>query len=759
MAGTPADHRSGAEELIAAYGAGLHRLAAALTGDTAAATRLVALTLSRASSPTREARLREDLVRHFLRSRPRRNRDTVPVTARDAGDVLRALPARARAALALRVVAAASDAEIGRAVRRPPEKVARLIPSEPGVEVAIAAVADQHALTGARLHDELMPELAAAPSPSRASAGGRRWWWAAAAAALVLVLGWYAVSTGQDDEPTAEQVSIGEGPAGVDLTDAGWELRPDGDPPNNPMGLRLVESAQLDAGAPTELDLSRTDAAATFAVLWCDMPPAEDANLQRPEASAAVDGRQITLPCAGREGRPAVTASHIVTLPPRGTAEIEVTGDLPPQGEAVVGLYIERENAVRTPLPQGSRLDAPVVPDDAVLIEQEAPALDMFFQGERLIGAATLSATSTIRVWAGRTGAVTVLVDGVPVTDDGDVAAPWGGGNPAWEDQHPDVRQGQWLVYGPGSERTFAIPESVLPEAGQQRTSVVEVFADGNRDHLQIAVTDAAPSPVDTAAVAAVGADAVEVPELVVGRRLAGAWELPQDGHLRELESAREVGSDVIWVLLMAPTDTWAPFWSEGLMGRGERLVPVWGVPDGATLAEALRQPWNDGTPPGDEPLVASAPATSGQPSAVLVAYEKVPYEDFDFAAAEVPDDSWPAGTSPPPTDPFRDTGPFDETIEVVGPDDLDDEGRVTVDLPPGEVGARITTEGIGRIRFLVDGQPADQLWATNGWWSSWTDQAVTSRTYLSYAQYPAPDELTIWVEDYEEFEIEVLHR
>ncbi|PZU42848.1 MAG: hypothetical protein DI571_10675, partial [Arsenicicoccus sp.] len=147
------------------------------------------------------------------------------------------------------------------------------------------------------------------------------------------------------------------------------------------------------------------------------------------------------------------------------------------------------------------------------------------------------------------------------------------------------------------------------------------------------------------------------------------------------------------------------------------------------------------------------APATPDHPLGTLLAYEPVPYEDFDFAAAEVPASSWLTGEEPsssrfPPTSP----------LATISGDDLDEDGTATVTLRNGQLGARIVTEGRGRIHFELDGRPVELLQRTDGWWSSWTDRAVTSETDLSWGGtgLPGDVELTVTVEDYDDILIDV---
>lgn len=769
MAPTPQQPQVGTDELLRAHGAELHRLAAGLTGDAAAATRLVGLTAAHSAAGTHEQQLRTTLVRHYLHSAPRRGDRTVPTTARDAGDVLRTLRPKARAALALRTLCGASTAEIGRTVRVAPERVDRLVPATPGLDVAIAAVADQHTLTGPRLQEDLTEAVAQAPATTPHTSR-RRWWWAAAVVVPLLALGGYALSLDRDDD-ASEDAGPSIGPDLVDLSEAGWELDEDGEPPGRPMGLRLQESTELRPGRPVQLNWSSAQQyGVSFAVLWCDMPPTQDDNLRPPSGTVTVTGERLEIPCAGRDGSPGVTIDHLVALPPQGSAQAEVTGDLPPDGGAVLALYTEVGGYQETPFPSGSRTDSPRVPADAVVVDE--PSIRAFpSDGRRLVETVEIGAQSTIHVWAGRTGAVTVLVDGWPVTDDGDIADMLSG-RPTWRDRQVDIQQGRWLVVAPGSEREFTLPEGLRPAQGERREVAVEVIAENNGDHVQVVATDAVAREVDTSPLEPV-ADP-DVPSLVAGHRLVAAWETPWDGRPREVRSLPSSASDPSWMMLAPPqvagedplADSrvympfWGGFWSEGVLQDGEQTMPLWPLQDVGEISVTLAEGWyGDPATGGTEgPLRVAAPTAPGQPTTLLLAYERVPYEEFDFAAATVPSTAWPPGEDRPPDQPaWSQTLESGEVAAVVVPEDLDDDGSVTVEVRHGEVGARITTEGKGRIRFLQDGRPVDQLGRTDGWWSSWTDQAVTSETVVTWSGTARSEELTIEVQDYEDFRIELL--
>lgn len=741
-----------------------------LTGATDAATRLTAQTLAAAAPGDGWRELREALVRAYLRAAPRRPDPAVPHEVRDAGDALARLRPRARAVAVLRLVEGASTADTAEALRLPHAKVVRLLPSTPGLATALEAVGDRYALRGSDLNAVLEPAVAQAPTEP--AARDRRWWVAAAAVPLA-VLGGYALfpdrdeSTGPDAAaPTgAGAVQVGS----VDLGEAGFELDEDGEPPGGAAGLTRMETLELTPGRRADLTLNTFDArfgsqVASFAVLWCDMPPADDPALERPSGEISVEGSTLAVPCAGTAGEPVVGLDHLIALPASGEAQVRVTGDLPPGGGAVLGVYAQTDDMVVEPLPSGDLTAGPPVPEGAVVVDEAGPVMP-FDPGERLVQPVELSNASTVRVWAGRTGAVTVLVDGIPVTDDGDLQR-WAGGQADWRDQQPDVRDGRWMVHVPGSTREFAIPDDVLPEDGR-RPAVVEVVTEST-DHVQVVATQAASDDADREPVPRV--EAREAPGLVSGHRLVGAWELPMDGLERELLDPPE-GADATWALLGLPPEDLARtsplFWREGAVRDGGSLTVARLTGDASDLSRVIEEArmWDDvwvqeqrlpgGTDPSDpRGPHAMAPSTPGHPQGLLVAYEPVAYEDFDFAAGQVPSTSWSVGEQPPRSQ-FGSGSP----VATVTEDDLDEDGRTTVDVPAGTFGAHIETQGRGRIRFEVDGQPVELLGGTDGWWSSWTDRRIVTETPLSYGGYTVTGEreLSITVEDYADVRIELL--
>src|SRR5690606_3659290 len=121
-----------------------------------------------------------------------------------------------------------------------------------------------------------------------------------------------------------------------------------------------------------------------------------------------------------REGAPPVT--QVVPLPPGGEGALELTGDMPGDGVATLGIYQEADGGYAVPSARGELTAGPPVADDAVELDVSAGGPSTYY-GWRAVQSVSVGHASTIRVWAGRTGSVAVNVDGVPATDDGDVAA------------------------------------------------------------------------------------------------------------------------------------------------------------------------------------------------------------------------------------------------------------------------------------------------------------------------------------------------
>lgn len=744
--------------------AGLHRLAAMLTADTEAATALTASTLAAAGPEASAVRLRIELVRAYLRSAPRRVERVAAGDGQDPGEVLRVLPPKARAAAALLLVEEEPVPTVADAVGVRTTKVSALVPPTPDLDVALTALADQHALTGPALQQAL-GDAAVNATPTGAPATRRRWRWVAAAAAVLVVvpLGYALIN---DDGPGTVDDEVdtdSSRPEQQDFSRAGWELTEAGDPPQSATGLTLVETVEIGAGETAEVALDSGGTAATFAVLWCDMPPAEDANLEVPRGDVLVeDGSSVEVPCAGRDGSPSVT--ELVPLPPEGEAQVGLGGDLPPDGAATFAFYTEDQSGQLAPMPESGDAAPPPSSPGATVVDRDS-TVSLSYPGDtRLVESVEIGHESTLQVWAGGTGQLSVQIDGVPVTDDGDLqrySSPTG--EVDWSTQRPDLREGRWWVYVPDSLLTLEVPEAVRPAPGERREVVVELTSSGIDADVQVEVGDASSLEVDTSAVAP-SDDDLDAPELIAGHRLLGQWQVPLDGRPRELTGIETtVEGPSLAVLALSDDVVDDQRFPGGLFGRGEGFLSV-GVH--SDLDQALSQLsfasggfGGEGEVPSgpDDPFEVSLPPAAGQPAAHLVVYARVPYDEFDFSAAAVPPQAWPTGEDRPLT-----AIPLPDGLSPSASLDQQDlrDGEVSVRLDSSHLTvARVSTSGAGRMLFLLNGTPAYQQ-SDDGWWSSWTDRPVTTDIRLSdltSSSSSTEDELTVVVEDYEDFTLEVL--
>lgn len=553
--------------------AALHRTAVLLTEDADLALDLVARVLRQRTGPSPSPRrsrsgtarpphdaldqLRGDVVRAYLRSATRhrdgmgRERGTGAAAdpAADPYDVLRALRPRARAVTVLRVAHGWDLTRAAAAVGSTTRRVDALLPDAPGLDRALEAVAEQHRLSSA----EVVAALEDSSNfPGAGADRGRRWRTrllvgagAAAAAATWFVL--TQPAPGADAPLHADADTLTDLPA-QDLTPYGWHLDEHGQPPAVAMGLQRQAVVEIPYDEPAQeitWDAGHLvpGGPAGYAVLWCDLPPV-DPHIVQPTARLTSGPVRVDLPCAGREDGPPVR--EVTPVPVSGPAQVELVGDLPRAGGATLAFYREGALSATLPLPDGSPgIPAPQVPPGAAAVDTVLVPRDWAGR-TRVVGSVQVSAGTELQVWAGRTGSVSVFVDGLPVTDDGDLT---GSADPDWRRQQLDLRDGRWVVYLPGTSRTFPLPEQVRPPAGQTRTVTVEVFTQGMQQDHQVLATQAVP-----VAPASVGAHAVPLdspalagfPPLAGGYRMVGAWNVPQDGLGHDLGPGLAPGAELV---------------------------------------------------------------------------------------------------------------------------------------------------------------------------------------------------------------------
>lgn len=653
--------------------AALYRTAVLLTADADLALDIVGSVLRGRSRPgagqasgASANDLHTQVVRTYLRTAPRRP-DTPgrePRTGRDvdAYDVLRTLRPQARAATVLRVAHGWDLDATALAVGVSPRRATALLPGVPGLERALDAVAEQHRLSSA----EVMAAVGDGNAPLATGGSPLRRWLLVGAGTLALAT-WAALpgpDPGLSGAPGADAATAPDelgGLNGTDLTQYGWHLDEQGEPPVVAMGLQRQTVVEVPYSTPAQevtWDAGHLlpGGAAAYAVLWCDLPPT-DRHIEQPSARLTTGAGTVDLPCAGRgDGAP---VRRVTPVPVTGPGRVRLVGDLPRDGGTSLAVYREGALSATLPLPEEvSSAPAPRVPAGAAVVDTLVLPRDWAGR-TRLVDSVEISAGTEVRVWAGRTGSVRILVDGVPVTDDGDLAAT---GDPGWRDQQLDLRGGRWMVYLSGTARTFPLPEQLAPPPGQTRTATVEVFTEGMDQDVQVVATQAAsaglPSQADGATALPPDSTApAGIPSQAEGYRLAGAWTVPQDGLRHDLllgmptaqaedQGARHghdlaPGTELV-AFTGADLSTWDPDRDEqwGLLQRtvgGAAVVTplplASGGPDLDVWSTHRLDPWwveKDLTVPAAEPGDPQRsprvwlPAAPGHPPATVLAFEPV---------------------------------------------------------------------------------------------------------------------------------------
>lgn len=606
-----------------------------------------------------------------------------------------------------------------------------MAPTLDDLRLTLREMADEHP---APAPADLLTELR---DRRRAERTRRRWGYAAGVAAAATV----AVVATQTAEPGPESVGTVPAERPGDAADRGWVLT-DGSPPEVADGLTLLGSAELSAGGTVQVpDPEPTGRRQRYAVLWCDTgPAADDPAIQDP--ALVLDEGAVTIPCLPRSGAGTVTP---VPLPPAGEdGQLGATweGDLPRDAEAVVAVYEEasRSGYPYPPLPDPP-LDPPAVGEDATALDAGTPLvfvqdpveddLGIVWTAEMHTETVALGPGSTLDLWAGGPGELRVLVDGIWVTDDGD-------GADAWAGQDPELREGGWQAFTPGQRSTLELPEELLPAAGESRTVQVAVQPVMGVHPWQVAVTDVGEAPAALAPVP----DGTGVPEWFGGYRLAATWELPTDGSWQTLELPPELeGLPVVWATTCPDPDPDRASLA-GLSAGGQPIDMGLSCTDVDNALINMHLTWVSGTPltTAEDPVVASLPG-SGDGFGTVRAYVPVPFEEFDFAAGR-----------PVPVEGDSLAATFPEGLEVEAELTLDDlaDGRTTLTMTDRTMVLRISSEGVGRVRIEGAGSLAGSL-PSDGWWSSWTDQAYSEPVLgsLDHALSPGA-ELRFTAEGYE---------
>lgn len=654
-AGPPRDLQSA----LRRHAPALHRSAVMLTGDADAADRLLAavLTHERAGGDDpvdlvtgpRDVLLGE-LVREYVRGQHHQRADRAERPGRDAdaGDVLRALAPRARAAVMLMHVERWSAKRTADTVGVRPRRLRGLVPGTDGLAAAMDAVADQHRRPPGAVVAGVLTALAAgqdtgAAAPRtgpRAPHTSRR---RRAGAITLAVAGLVAALLLVEGDPRPGPRDPSEGGAAVaavsDLTQRGWVLDPAGRPPAGVEGLALLETRTIDyaaADAPLTLDTIPPVGTLAYAALWCDMPVV-DPNVVPPSVTLTLGEERVDLTCAGKDGDPPV--ARLVPVPPlpsRAANPVRVSwaGDLPARGTAVLATYMERSGT------GGRPTVTPALPPEAggavvldpTSVHVPVDALDAFVQRVRITPESRLS------VWSGQAGSFMLFVDGVLATDDGDAAVLAGsrGLEEVWATQDPDLRDGWWVVHSPPLTREFAVPEPVRPAAGQTREVTVQLRTAPTAEYRwQVLVTDASPVEVDLAPLRPTPTGA---PEVFQGHRLAGAWTVPVTAYPYPLKTASSLSPDTVFVMAVPSDDTfYNPSWRQDgvvMSDRGAASMPNgWDVTGALTWFDEWRG-WHGAQPGGPASgrqhsrlgtVSAAVMRHSYTGEALVLAYEPIP--------------------------------------------------------------------------------------------------------------------------------------
>lgn len=491
-----------------------------------------------------------------------------------------------------------------------------------------------------------MSRVTGEPLPQRGRQGRRRWVVVAALCGTVaLGLGVGAVASLQTPEPPQLEDPDQE-PA--DLSHRGWVLGNDTAPPSAVDGMRLVETLLL-SYAERELALVLDDTVLAggtrYAVLWCDLPPVDDPGLRLPTLSLELPEGAVVVPCAGRRSEPPVR--QLAPLPPaQGRDEgvpIEAVwaGDLPNAGTVELAIYLE---SLGVPLRRSTLLTAPEPQTGAVVLD---PGTTIVPGGARLrsnyVQPARISHDSDLTLWAGGSGLVEVLVDGVVVTDDGDLVAqddPLVDRQPprpedSWRQQDPELRGGAWHVSVAGATRTLELPEELLPPPGQHRTVIVSV---PNRAALpstwQVSLRPATMPELDLDPLQPTLPRDLPGPDPRCSQQVVqvASWTVPQDGLPRQLvlpahPCPGHVGAagDPLAGQHLDPGSLTYRSTSIGLLSNGGLLhmlaVRDLEIEPGEPLVPgAWRRP-SQIAPPEETGLWVTMPPAPGRPEATLTAY------------------------------------------------------------------------------------------------------------------------------------------
>jgi hypothetical protein len=416
-------------------------------------------------------------------------------------------------------------------------------------------------------------------------------------------------------------------PPPPDLTGRGWVLD-DGRPPVGVDGMRLTDAVEVgyrEREGSLRLGAGWRTGGSRYAVLWCDLPALEDPVLRMPALTLTFEEGEVRLPCAGRHGTPPVT--RLQPLPPAGPQDRPVprhswSGDLPRRGSATLAVYLELYGA---PLRSAPLLPVPAGPPGSAGLDSSAPTA-RHGAGTVQVAMVEVEHDSRLELWAGGPGLLPLTVDGIVVTDDGDLDDK----GADWARQDPDLRAGAWFAGRPDARRTLSLPEELVPEPGRSRTVVLSV--EGAMALPRAWSVQVVPGRVADPSGAALASTLPEGLPRVPGLEPAGAWLVPRDGHRHELPlGTAAAGTDPWawgWVVLGAgPVSDVRATPVPATLTRGEQLRRVPALDAGDPLDETLlRQTRVDRAPSPEDTaaLFVSVPPAPGQPLVRVVAWRPV---------------------------------------------------------------------------------------------------------------------------------------
>lgn len=580
--------------------------------------------------------------------------------------------------------------------------------------------------------------------------------WTAGAAAAAVVLGGLAVQQSLGDHQTSAP------PA--DDPDTGsssqWLLE-DGAPPEHMAGLELVTTVEIDYGsARVTLPAPEDDGTGhVFAVAWCTLGPAIDSPaVQVPVASVSAGDEMVAVPCLGRDGE--VLDGGPVPLPLGvGGFSLEVSGDLPREGSALVGLYREASWA-SYPLSSDDPLPVPLAPEGAVVIDSAAApvrddtltsvhAWDRSFRQSQV----TVGERTSAELWAGEPGQILVAVNGVVLTNDGETHYPnTRRQRPGpWQQADPALRAGFWTAWDRGERHTVDLSPAGLAAHGLSvepgdHVTISVTAKNFPTEAWRVYLTGTGPEAVQSAP------DLTGFPEWAHGFHRLSVTEIPPDGRWHTLDLQGRSLSELVWVIECDGRDPTEVRMAPDLQAR---------TSDGASQADLTcvyptpgwgnaRQAVLDGHADAVELRVPDVGAGAG--SLTVGLYEPVAWEDYPFEkSAGGLLEGW--------------TGVEDgQVVEVLssGPDitarlsgevtsaELDHSGVAEVTVPSSQdLMVVVETDRPGRVRITVDGQPVGfeglpdrfgtfVLAPHDGWFVNWSyHSAVWEVWQTSTGQFP----------------------